>query len=254
VPTIALTHAPSSRMNECIRTHAAPVDIDLPRANAQHEAYRRALAQAGAEVRVLDANAAHPDAVFIEDTAIVLDEIAIITSMGAESRREEPRAVETALAPLRRLVRIEGGGTIEGGDVVRVGKTLLVGRSARTNEAGIGALRVLVAPYGYTVVAIDVRDCLHLKTACTALPDGALLVHRAWLGDVRGFDLVSVAPDEPHAANVVAVEGRAIMSSAYPRTAEIVARHAREVLTVDLSEFAKGDGCATCLSLLLVNP
>jgi dimethylargininase len=254
VPTIALTHVPSPRMNECIRTHAAPAEIDLPRALAQHDTYRRALAQAGAEVRVLETNAEHPDAVFIEDTAIVLDEIAILTSMGAESRREEPRAVEAALLPLRRVVRIEPPATIEGGDVVRVGKTLLVGRTARTNDAGIAALRALVAPYDYAVVAVDVRDCLHLKTACTALPDGALLVNRAWASDIGGFELVSVAPEEPHAANVVTVEGRAIMSSAYPRTAEIVGRHSREVLAVDLSEYAKGDGCATCLSLLVVSP
>lgn len=254
MPTIALTHLPSARMNECIRTHAEHAEIDLARAISQHEAYRRALAQAGAEVRVLDANGAHPDAVFIEDTAIVLDEIAIITSMGAEARRDEPRAVQAALAPLRRLVRIELPATIEGGDVVRVGKTLLVGRTGRTNDAGIAALRANVTPYGYDVLSIEVRDCLHLKTACTALPDGALLVNPVWASELRGFELVPVAPDEPHAANVVVVEEHAIMSSAYPRTAAIVAKHARDVLTVDLSEFAKGDGCATCLSLLVTNP
>ena len=254
MPTIALTHAPSPRMNECIRTHAEHADIDVARAVAQHEAYRRALAHAGAEVRVLDGNRDHPDAVFIEDTAIVLDEIAVITSMGAEARREEPRAIEAALSPMRRLVRVEAPATIEGGDVVRAGRTILVGRTGRTNDAGIAALRALVAPYEYSVLAVDVRGCLHLKTACTALPDGALLVNRAWVPELRGFELVDVASGEPHAANIVSVEGHAIMASAYPRTAEIVARHAREVITVDLSEFAKGDGSATCLSLLLVHP
>jgi dimethylargininase len=259
LPTIALTHLPSARMNDCIRTHAAHEEIDLARASSQHEAYRRALAQAGADVRVLEVNADHPDAVFIEDAAIVLDEIAVITSMGAESRRDEPRAVAAALAPLRRVVHIDAPATIEGGDVVRAGKTLLVGRTARTNDAGIAALRAIIAPYDYAVVAVEVRDCLHLKTACTALPDGALLVNRRWapelpeLRELRGFELVPVAPEEPHAANVVAVEGDAIMSSAYPRTAALVAKHARNVLAVDLSEFAKGDGCATCLSLLVVD-
>jgi dimethylargininase len=241
-------------MNECIRTHAAHEAIDLSRATSQHEAYRHALARAGAEVRVLDANRDHPDAVFIEDTAIVLDEIAIITSMGAESRRQEPRAVQAALAPLRRFVRVEVPATIEGGDVVRIGRTLLVGRTGRTNDAGVAALRALVAPYEYAVVPVEVRDCLHLKTACTALPDGALLVNPLWLGELSGFELVPVAPEEPHAANVVSVEGHAIMASAYPRTAAIVAKRARDVLVGDLDEFAKGDGCATCLSLLLVNP
>lgn len=243
-------------MNECIRTHAAHESIDLARARSQHEAYRQALARAGAEVRTLDANLPHPDAVFIEDNAIVLDEIAIITSMGAEARREEPRAIEAALAPLRRVVRIERPATIEGGDVVQVGKTLYVGRTGRTNDEGIAALRVLIAPHGYRVVPVDVRDCLHLKTACTALPDGALLVNPDWVPRFGGSDIatVHVAPGEPHAANVVSVEGHAIISSAHPRTAELVAEHARSVIPVDLSEFAKGDGCATCLSLLVVQP
>lgn len=240
-------------MNECIRTHAAHEDIDLSRARTQHEAYRRALALAGAEVRTLDANADHADAVFIEDNAIVLDELAVITSMGAESRRHETRAVEAALAPLRRIARIELPATIEGGDVVRVDKTVFVGRTGRTNDAGIAALRALVEPHGYGVVPVEVRDCLHLKTACTALPDGALLVNPQWVPGFRAPEIVHVAPEEPHAANVVSVEGHAIMSSAYPRTAAIVAKHARNVITVDLSEFAKGDGCATCLSLLVVN-
>lgn len=254
MPTTALIHVPSPRMNDCIRTHAAHAEIDLARAVEQHEAYRRALEQAGAEVRALDGNQEHPDAVFIEDTAIVLDEIAVITSMGAESRREEPRAVEAALTPMRRLARIDRPATIEGGDVVRVGKTILVGRTRRTNEAGLAALRAIVAPWGYDVVPVEVRDCLHLKTACTALPDGALLANRAWVPDLRGFEIVDVAEGEPHAANVVAVEGCAITSSSYPRTADIVSRHARAVFAVDLSEFAKGDGCATCLSLLVEEP
>lgn len=238
-------------MNECIRTHAAHTEIDLPRALVQHAEYRRALEQAGAEVRVLEANSEHPDAVFIEDTAIVLDEVAVIASMGAEPRREEPRAVEGALSPMRRIVRVTFPATLEGGDVVRVGRTLLVGRTGRTNEAGIAGLRALVAPLSYEVVPVDVRECLHLKTACTALPDGALLVNPAWVDELLGFDLVPVHPSEPHAANVVSVEGIAVMSSAHPRTAEIVAQHARAVFSVDLSEFAKGDGSATCLSLLV---
>ena len=240
-------------MNKCIRTHAAHEAIDVERAMSQHENYRRALSLAGAEVRTLNANRAHPDAVFVEDNAIILDEIAVITSMGAESRRDEPRAIEAALVPFRRIERIELPATIEGGDVVRCEKTLFVGRTERTNDAGIAALRALVEPYGYGVVPVEVRDCLHLKTACTALPDGALLLNPEWVPGFGGSEIVHVAPEEPHAANVVSVEGHAIMSSAYSRTAAIVAKHARSVITVDLSEFAKGDGCATCLSLLVVN-
>ena len=248
---LAITHLPSPRMNECVVTYVERRAIDVGLVERQHAEYRRLLVDCGAEVRVLDVNREHPDCVFVEDTAVVLDEVAIIASFGAPSRRQEPAGIELELRKHRRIARVAPPATLEGGDVVRVGRTLLVGASARTNALGIEALRAL-AP-GYDVIAVSVRECLHLKSACTALPDGSLLVNRAWLDleRLRDFDLVDVAEGEPHAANVVSCQGRVCMASAHPRTARRLTERGFDVRTVDLSELAKAEGCATCLSLFI---
>ena len=248
---IALTHLPSPRASECLVTYIERQPIDLTLLNRQHETYRRMLTDAGVEVRVLDVNREHPDCVFIEDTAVVLDELAVMASFGPPSRRAEAAGIELELRQYRSIARIPPPATLEGGDVVRVGRKLLVGASSRTNAAGIEALR-RAAPQ-YEVIDVPVHGCLHLKSACTALPDGRLLVNRAWLATHRlaGFDLVEVDASEPHAANIVAIGERIGMASAYPRTADRLASLGFDVHTVDLSELAKAEGCATCLSLLI---
>jgi dimethylargininase len=251
---LALTHVPSPNMNSAIRTHSELQDIDVSLAKKQHDAYRLALAKAGAEVRLLDVNREHPDCVFIEDTAIVLDEIAIVTSMGAESRQSEPAGIEIELARYRTtMTRVLPPATVEGGDVVAVDKMLFVGQTALTNRAGIDALARITEPFGYVVIPVPVEGCLHLKTACTALPDGALLINPKWLPTLeplKKMDCVEVDPSEPNGANVVVIGENVCMSDAYPRTAERIRQHTKDVHTVALSEFAKADGCATCLSLV----
>ncbi len=253
---IALTHVPSPAMNDCVRTFAEYAPIDLARVRAQHEAYRGALAECGADVALLDVNAAHPDCVFIEDTAIVLDEIAVMTPMGTPSRSAEPAGIESALRRHRPIARIAAPGAIEGGDVVVVGKTILVGATDRTNALGREELARIVRPHGYEVHTVRVRGCLHLKTACTALPDGSLLVNPAWIDRdaLRGFEIVEVARDEPHAANVVAVGDHAIFGAGSPNTAALLRARGVSLRIVDLSELAKADGCGTCLSLLFRAP
>lgn len=254
--TIALTHLPSPKMEDAIRTFAEHERIDLERVAAQHTAYREALAKAGAQVVVLDTNLVHPDCVFIEDVAIVLDEIAILTPMGAPSRTPEPAGIEPTLRTYREVVRIESPAAIEGGDVVVIGKQILVGSTSRTNARGIEELARITKPYGYDVRAVPVHGCLHLKTACTALPDGALVVNPAWLDveALRTFELVPVAEGEPHAANVVVVGARGITGTGNPRTAEAIRTHCVGLDILDLSELAKADGCGTCLSLLFSSP
>jgi dimethylargininase len=252
--TVAITHIPSPHMNDAIRTFIGVHAIDLELAKRQHDAYRQMLERAGARVVVLDTNSAHADAVFVEDTAIVLDEVAILTSMGAPSRRDEPGGIEPELRRHRsELIRLEPPATIEGGDVLRIDKTLLVGATARTNAAGIAALTNAVAAHGYEVRAVRVDGCLHLKTACTALPDGRILASRRFLAmrDLEGFDIVDVPEDEPDGANVALVGGRVLMGAAHPRTIDLVKHLGFEADWVDLSEFAKAEGCVTCLSILV---
>jgi dimethylargininase len=254
---VAITHAPSPRMNDAVRTFIDVHEIDLDLAALQHEAYRRTLERAGARVVLLDTNLAHADAVFVEDTAVVLDEVAIVTSMGAPSRRDEPGGIEPELRRYRaEIARIEAPATLEGGDVLRVGRTLFVGATARTNRAGFESLTRIAGRFGYDVRSVAIGGCLHLKTACTALPDGTMLVSPRWLDerDLAGFEVLHVAVGEPDAANVVLIGERVVMAAAHPRTVDLVRGRGFEVDAVDLSELAKAEGCATCLSILVGVP
>ena len=210
------------------------------------------LRSCGAEVHALDVNRDHPDSVFIEDTAIVLDEIAVLCSMGAPSRRGEPDGIAPALRKYRPVERVALPATIDGGDVVRVGRTLLVGESSRTNAEGAAALARIVERHGYRVVTVPVTGCLHFKSACTALPDGRLLVNPAWI-DMRplaGFETFAVPPDEPTAADVAFVGDIVCMAAEHPGTARLVESLGFTVQTTPLSEFAKAEGAVTCLSLI----
>ena len=249
---VALTHVPSPNMQRGERTFVDEAHVDYELALRQHASYRGALQECGAEVIVLDVNRTMPDCVFIEDTAVVLRELAVMMSPGAESRRAEPAGIEPALRQFREIKRIKRPATIDGGDVVIAGRTLYVGQSPRTNAEGILALRETIATFGYSVTAVPVRGCLHLKTACSALPDGRFLVNADWI-DVSPLpktQLVNVPVDEPWAGDVLVIGNRIILSDAFPNTAELLGGLGFGTLPVAVSEFAKVEGGVTCLSLV----
>jgi dimethylargininase len=250
---IAITHPPSPRLQDCQRTYVARRRIDFDLARKQHNDYCGALRDCGAEVRTLEVNRNLPDGTFIEDTALVLDELAVVASMGADSRRAEPAAIEPELRRYRKQIcRIEPPATLEGGDVLRVGRTLLVGLSSRTNAGGVAALGKIIEPFGYKVISVPVRRSLHLKTACTALPDHRLLINPAWLETqaLAGFDLVPVPAAEPWAANVALIGSTVFAAASHFRTAEMIRNFGFAVRPIDISEFAKAEGGVTCLSIL----
>jgi dimethylargininase len=248
----ALTHVPSPNMGACQLTYVPRTPIDHGLALRQHEEYCRMLRECGVEVRTLDVNREHPDCAFIEDAAVVLDEAAILALPGTEARRAELAGIEPELRKYREVHRIEPPVTLEGGDVLRIGRTLLVGTSSRTNAAGISALETSAGRHGYAVRPVPVRECLHLKTACTALDDERLLVNPSWLdvSALRGFELVGVPEEEPWGANIVRIGETVCMAAAQVRTADLVRGLGFNVRTVDISEFAKAEGGVTCLSLL----
>lgn len=250
---LALTHVPSPNLAEGQRTCIDRVPIDYDLAVQQHAQYCAALRSCGVDVHVLDVNRHLPDAVFVEDTAVVLDEVAVLTSMGTEARRGELPAIALALEPHRPLVSMKGPATLEGGDVLRVGRRLLVGLSVRTNLAGLKALEEIVSRYGYRVLPVPVHGCLHLKTAGTALPDGSLLVNPSWLDmqALQSFTTVFVPEDEPWGANTLPVGDVVLLAAEHPQTANLLRRLGLDVCPVPLSEFAKAEGGVTCLSLLL---
>lgn len=250
---IALTRDVSPAIAQCELTHLERAPIDVEMAREQHHAYERCLEAAECVVQHLAAGPDMPDSVFIEDIAVVFDEIAVITRPGAPSRRAETPPVAEAVARHRPVRRIEAPGTLDGGDVLRVGRTVFVGSSGRTNSAGIGQLRSAIRPLGYDVREVEVRGCLHLKSAVTSASDDLLVVNRDWIpsADLTGFEVIEVHPTEPYGANVLRLSDRVIHAAAYPRTRERLEQHRVRVETVDLSELAKAEGAVTCCSILI---
>jgi dimethylargininase len=249
---VALTREVSPAIARCELTHLVRDPIDLDRARAQHAEYEACLARAGCRVERLAAGPDMPDSVFVEDTAVVFDEVAIVTRPGAVSRRVETSAVAEVLRPYRPLFQIDSPGTVDGGDVLVVGRTCFVGRSSRTNDAGIAQMRGVLAPYGYRLTAIEVHGCLHLKSAVTAVGDDLLLINSAWLPSAPfgAFDRIDVHADEPAAANALSVGGQIIYSTAFPRTRERLERRGLRILAVDATEVAKAEGAVTCCSVI----
>lgn len=256
MPLVALVRQPSASLAECELSWVERTPIDLAKARAQHMAYCAALRAAGAEVRVLPALDHLPDAAFVEDTAIVVDEIAVVGSLGAESRAAEAEAITGALRDYRAVRRLDSpGATLEGGDILRIGRTLYVGRSGRTNDAGKEALRRVLEPLGYRLRQVRVDGCLHLKTACTSPGDGLVVFNPSWVSgrpfEQDGLALVPVASSEPWAANVLRLGDTLLVSAGNPATARRLHDAGLEPVEVEIGEFQKAEAGLTCLSLLI---
>lgn len=248
----AITRAVSPAINQCEIGFIERQEIDLALANAQHARYEALLAELGARVVSLPPEPDYPDSVFVEDPALVLDEVAIMTCMGAESRRGESESLARALADYRPLRRLREPATLEGGDVMGVGRTLYVGLSNRTNRAGIEQLAGELREFGYSVVAVPVRGALHLKTACCPLGNSMILANREWadMAPLAGLRIIDVAPGEERAANVLNLGGSVIIPACFPRTAEILEGAGFMVRPLDVSELMKAEAGVTCCSLI----
>jgi len=248
---VALVRIPATNLADGIVTNIERVAVDTSKADEQWDAYVAALADNGWETVEVASAEVFADSVFVEDTAVVLGDRAVIARSGAEQRRGETPGTEAVLSDLGlRIDRIEEPGTLDGGDVLRVGSTLFVGRSERTNADGIRQLRVIAAEQGYSVVAVPVKGALHLKSAVTALPDGTVIGDAQHV-DTSVFDRFLAVP-EPSGVAVVALAADAVLLAASaPKTAELLADLGYRVVTVDISEFEKLEGCVTCLSILV---
>lgn len=250
---MALTREISAAFQACELTHLRRVPIDLDRARAQHAAYEWALVEAGCTVRRLDSGPDMPDAVFVEDIAVVLDEGAVICRPGAESRRAEtPLVVEALARHGHPLQQIQAPGTLDGGDVLVIGRQVFVGSSARTNRAGIDQLNGILAPAGYTVRAVPVHGCLHLKSAVTAVAPDTVLINREWVpaDAFAGLSLVDIDPQEPYAANALAIADAVLYPTSFPRTRKRLEGRGLRVRSVDVDELQKAEGAVTCCSLI----
>jgi len=248
----AITRQVSARMADCELTYLHRAPIDFSRAISQHREYERALERLGATVVSLPSLADQPDCVFVEDPAIVLDEIAVITRMGAQARRGESESLAIELARHRPLLRMREPATLDGGDVVRMEKTLLVGLSKRTNEEGVAQLRWMIKPFGFRVVSVPVAGCLHLKSACCAVSEDTVLANRNWLDTeaFSAFRILEVAAEEPDAADVLPIGGQVLIPAAFPRTARVLRQAGFTPQAIDVSELQKAEAGVTCMSLV----
>jgi len=250
---MALTREISAGFQACELTYLPRVPIDLERARDQHAAYEWALVEAGCTVRRLDSGSDMPDAVFIEDIAVVLDEGAVMCRPGAESRRAETAGVAEALTRHGRpLQPIQPPATLDGGDVLVVGREVFVGSSGRTNRAGVDQLARILGPVGYTVRAVPVRGCLHLKSAVTAVSADIVLINPEWVSaaEFTGMSVVEIDPREPHAANALAIGDVVLFPTGFPRTQERLERRGLRVQPVDVDELQKAEGAVTCCALV----
>lgn len=249
----ALTRVPSPAISACQLTCLPRTPIDFARLAAQHRAYEEALMEAGCELAEVPAAPDCPDGVFVEDCAVVLDTVAVLTRPGAAARRAEVDPVGGILSRWRELVRLEAPATLDGGDVLRRGRILYVGRSSRSNAAGVEQLGALAAADGLEVRPVEVHGALHLKTAVTAIAPDTLLLNPDWVdrgafGDAR---ILEVAADEPFSANTLRVADTLLVPAAHPRAAGICAPFVPRVRPVEVDEIARAEGGLTCCSILV---
>jgi dimethylargininase len=249
---IAITRLISRSIVNCELTHLERIPIDLERAHSQHRAYEGALRSLGMEVCTLPEEPGLPDSVFVEDTAIVLDECALLTRPGAASRRSETVSIARALAPYRNLHTIQSPATLDGGDVLVIGMKIFVGLSSRSTQAAIDQMQGFLAPYGYSVKGVRVTGCLHLKSAVTQVAADTLLINPAWVDKVNfpGMKFIETDPAEPYAANALSVDGSVLYQPAFPKTRARLEEAGIFPLLVDESELGKAEGALTCCSLI----
>ena len=248
----AITRDVSSAFVHCELSFIDRKPIDLAKARAQHHAYETLLAKCGARVISLPEEPDLPDSMFVEDPAIVLDEVAIICTLGTETRRKEASSIAAALEKFRKLAYIKLPGTLEGGDVLRIGKRIYVGVTRRSNPEGIRQLAVIVGAYGYELTAVPVTGCLHLKSAVTFLGKNTVLGNRTWFdwNRLQGFEWIDVHSAEPHAGNALQTGEMVIFPAAFQRTAALITQKGFKLELLDISELQKAESGLTCSSLL----
>jgi dimethylargininase len=229
-------------------------EIDLERARAQHQEYRHLLEESGHAIHVVPPDETHPDCVFIEDTAVVLGEVAVITRPGAESRRGETAPVEDVLVNRFDIARIRAPGTLDGGDVLLLDNVVYVGRSARTNDDGIDQLRAVAHHRGLEVVTVDVEDVLHLKSAVLAIDEETVVVTPGTVDEAKlhGLQILYEHEEERHRFSALPLlDGTVMVTASAPQTSDMVASEGVEVIPIDVSQIQLADGGLTCMSIIV---
>ena len=251
---MAITREVSASINNCELSFHARKPIDVAKAIAQHKAYQDCLTELGVRVISLPAEPELPDSVFVEDPAVLVDEVAVITIMGTPSRRPEVRSIADALSGYLPLKFLSEPATLDGGDVLRIGRRVFAGLSERTNREGVSQLRDVLGAFDYEVQPVEVRGCLHLKSACSYIGNDTILVNRSWIDGerFRRFQLLDVPDEESAAANALLIKNVVIIPASFPKTRALLEERGFRVRTIDLSELQKAEAGVTCGSLILI--
>jgi len=252
-PTVrALVRRPGPRLVDGLVTHISRQVVDTDLAARQWANYVEVLSDAGWETVEVPPADDCPDATFIEDTVVMFDDLAVACRPGADQRRPEVAGTAAVVKSLGYRSRtITAPGTLDGGDVLKVDRTVYVGIGGRTNHAGADELNRFVQPLGFRVVTVPTTKVLHLKSAVTALSDGTVIGYPPLVDDPAIFERFMAVPEEAGSHVVLLGGQRLLMSSAAPRTADLLAGMGYEPIVVDISEFEKLEGCVTCLSVRL---
>jgi len=236
--------------DHCLRTSQEPIDVQL--AKRQHAEYCNALQKLGLKLIWIKGDNTLPDSCFVEDTAVILEEKAVICNMKAKSRANEVVEVAKVLEKLKEAHYIIPPATIDGGDVLKIEDKVLVGLSARTSENAVDQLREILEETDLKVFPVKIHNVLHLKSACTYLGNHYVLLSRGHFntGILRDYKRIVVPKSEEYAADCLAINGTVLVAEGYPKTKKLIEKEGFPVKELDVSEFRKGEGALTCLSII----
>jgi dimethylargininase len=249
--TKAIVRKPGSDFAQGLTTSALGAP-DVALALEQHSRYIDALRSLGVDVEVLPPLEGMPDACFVEDTAVVADEIAVITHPGAPARQGEAATIATAMSRYKNISIMNAPADIDGGDVLLADNTFFVGVGNRTNIEGFNTFKNILESYQkYKFVAVELADGLHLKSSVTEIAPNTLLLTKL-LADhpaFMGYKKVVTPEDEEYAANALLINGTVLTPVGFPKTHKLMQEAGCRLLKLDMSEYRKMDGALTCLSL-----
>lgn len=248
----AIVREIANTYNNCVVTFSDTPLIDVSLAKQQHNNYCNVLSQVGVDITKLEADDNLPDCCFVEDTAIIIEDIAIITYLGTESRVNETYEIEKSLKNYKKIYHINLPGTIEGGDVLKIDKKIYVGISQRTNIEGINQLALIVKDKGYEVIGVNIWDTLHLKSACTYLGNNVVIFSQGHFDEsiFSSYDTIIVPKEEEYCANTLTINGQVLIPKGFPITKGLITIKGFSVIELEMTEIQKAEGALTCLSLL----
>lgn len=248
----AIVRGVPSTYDKCIKSPEIESTVNVELAKQQHLQYCETLRQVGLTLIPIDADDRYPDCCFVEDPAFVIGDKAIISNMGAKSRIGEEKEVENTLSKFKKVYKIDPPGTIEGGDVLRINEKIYIGLSKRTNRFAIHQVNNVVSEYGYQVIPVKIEYMLHLKSACTYLGNNSIVMSPGHFDEdiFSEYNKIVIPKIEAHGANCLCVNGKVLVQKGCPQTVELIENEGFETVQIDLSEFRKGGGSLSCLSII----